>query len=182
MSNSATEEWEDIPGFEGKYAASTFGRIKRYAGYYSTTFKGKALIRFNKEKVISGNSLSVKGYKRVNLTDGKTHFVHRLVATTFITNPSNKPQVNHIDGNKLNNHVSNLEWVTNQENRNHAVKHSLIACGEVTNSAKLSEAHVRQIRRMYLEGYKQEDIAKTFTISQQNVSSIINGKSWKHAH
>ena len=61
-----------------------------------------------------------QGYKTVAL-HRKNFFVHRLVAQTFIPNPHNKPQVNHIDGNRTNNHVSNLEWVTQSENEHHKV-------------------------------------------------------------
>ena len=70
-------------------------------------------------------SVSNKGYHRVSLNQSKykrQYQLHRLVAETYIPNPKNKPQVNHIDGNKSNNHVSNLEWVTGSENVLHAVK------------------------------------------------------------
>ena len=70
-----------------------------------------------------------KGYLRVAIGK-KLMFVHRLVAEKYIPNEGHKPQVNHKDGNKLNNCVDNLEWVTNQENRNHAVKNRLHASGE----------------------------------------------------
>lgn len=66
-----------------------------------------------------------KGYARVSLGKRKTLAVHRLVAKSFIPNPQNKPQVNHIDGNKQNNCVENLEWCTNQENQIHAIKTGL---------------------------------------------------------
>lgn len=78
----------------------------------------------------------------------KNYLVHRLVATKYIPNPDNKPQVNHIDGNKENNHVSNLEWVTPQENKTHAKNHKLVAVGEKINHSKLTEEDVRFIRQM----------------------------------
>lgn len=93
-------------------------------GKYSITEDGKV---FNGNKEIKP---AVKnGYKQVCLFEnGKRHYfsVHRLVALTFIPNSENKPQVNHIDGNKLNNTVSNLEWVTNAENMQHAERNNLI--------------------------------------------------------
>ena len=70
-----------------------------------------------------------KGYLRVSIS-GKLMFIHRLVAEKYIPNPNNYEQVNHKDGNKLNNNVDNLEWVTNQQNRNHAVENELHFMGE----------------------------------------------------
>ena len=70
-----------------------------------------------------------KGYLRVGIV-GKLRFVHRLVAEKYVPNPDNKPQVNHKDGNKLNNCADNLEWVSNQDNRDHAVKNDLVIHGE----------------------------------------------------
>jgi len=90
-----------------------------------------------------------KGYLRVQIC-GKRHFVHRLVAEKFIPNPDGKEQVNHIDGDRTNNSVDNLEWVTNQENRDHAVEKGLAfgrnKNGEMCPFAKLSNDDATYIR------------------------------------
>jgi hypothetical protein len=105
-----TETWKPINGFSG-YEISNLGRVKSY-----------------KHDRINGRLLSIcvnrNGYAYVVLRDSecKKNYktIHQLVAHAFISNLDNKPQVNHIDGNKRNNHVSNLEWVTAQENTLHA--------------------------------------------------------------
>lgn len=79
-----------------------------------------------------------KGYKRVTLFyEGKSkkYFVHRLVAMLYVENPNNKNQVNHIDGDKLNNHYTNLEWVTNKENNSHARRLNLMPGGVLDKDA-----------------------------------------------
>jgi len=102
------EEWKDIKGWEGIYEISNLGNIKR-----------------------NGKPLKIKAwsnYKVVRLHEkkrAKTMYVHRLVAINFIPNPENKPMINHKDGNKLNNEVSNLEWCTRQENEVHAWEHGM---------------------------------------------------------
>lgn len=85
--------------------------------------------------------LNQKGYQRLTVTINgikKSPTIHQLVALAFIPNPDNKPQVNHKDGNKLNNHVDNLEWVTNEENRLHALENGLI------NYSITTEAMIRK--------------------------------------
>lgn len=102
------EEWKDIEGYEGLYQVSNLGRVY--------TFKRNKLMTPVKSR---------KGYLMVKLrvnNCAKSLAVHRLVAQAFIQNPENKPQVNHIDEDKTNNMVSNLEWVTNKENCNHGTK------------------------------------------------------------
>lgn len=111
-----TEIW--LPTHISSYEVSNFGRIRSID---RQVWDGKAF-RFQKGaiKVPSNNG---KGYMIVNLYhNGKQNMchIHRLVATAFIANPLNKKTVNHIDGNKSNNHVSNLEWATYKENQNHA--------------------------------------------------------------
>ena len=104
-------KWKEIQGFEGLYKISNEGKI------YS-----------NKINAIMKTYINNNGYECVQLTKNKKrkHFlVHRLVAKAFIPNIDNKPQVNHIDGNKANNRVENLEWYTNSENQIHAYKNGL---------------------------------------------------------
>lgn len=112
------EVWKDIPGYEGRYQASNLGNI------LSLHYKGTNTPHLLKQ------SFSHDGYPRVNLCNGsyksvKKYFVHLLIARTFIPNPENKPQINHIDGNKKNNCVDNLEWVTCKENIFHAINTGL---------------------------------------------------------
>lgn len=114
------EIWKDIQGYEGLYQVSNLGNVKSLNWNHC-----------NQQKLLSldFNGTETKGrYYKVTLFKNhkrKGHLVHRLVAEAFIPNPKNKPQVNHIDGNKINNCVSNLEWVTEKENVNHAIKHEL---------------------------------------------------------
>lgn len=118
-----------------------------------------------------------KGYLRVSIGK-KLMFIHRLVAEKYIPNPENKPQVNHKDGNKLNNCVDNLEWVTNQENRNHAVNNDLQVTGEKCSWAKLTEENVKEIRAN--PGYENEYWARKFKVSRSTISDVVNYRTWKH--
>lgn len=118
-----------------------------------------------------------KGYLRVSIGK-KLMFIHRLVAEKYIPNPENKPQVNHKDGNKLNNCVDNLEWVTNQENRNHVVDNDLQVTGEKCSWAKLTEENVKEIHAN--PGYENEYWARKFKVSRSTISDVVNYRTWKH--
>lgn len=169
-----TEFWKNIPGFEDEYQASNLGRIKSLAKSYKT---GKGYIRHVPDRIIGGNGLTPKGYKRVRIKT-TTYLVHRLIALTWLPNTFNKEQINHIDGDKLNNNINNLEWSTNQENRDHAVKNDLIAYDNMCPFTKLSKEDVKEIREMYRSGkYSQKIIGHLYDVCQQTISRIVLGQS-----
>lgn len=164
-------ELREIPGFNGEYLASTDGKILRSKDSYVTTYRGKTVVRKYSNLELSGIKLSQKGYKRVSLKN-KTYFIHRLIAMTFINNPDNHPQVNHKNGIKTDNRVENLEWVTNQENRNHAVNNNLHA-SRYTGFCKYSIEFCNRIFELYKRGIPQKQIGLRFKLKQQTVSNLI---------
>lgn len=127
--NLEEEEWKDIPGFEKMYQASTKGRIKSIARDIKkkNTKYFKPLHATLLSKSIDTYGYEIVSIKRDNETSFKTYKVHRLVALTFIPNIDNKPYVDHINHNRLDNQVSNLRWVTVEENISNGVSDSVIA-------------------------------------------------------
>jgi len=116
------EQWKDIPDYEGLYQVSDLGRVKSLERRVFTLNKNCIY----KPKIIK-SFVTNRGYFEVRLctnNTSKAKKIHRLLAQCFIPNANDKPQVNHIDGNRLNNKISNLEWVNNRENSCHRVKNS----------------------------------------------------------
>jgi hypothetical protein len=164
------EIWKDVVGYESIYEISNFGNVKSF--------------KYGKEKIRKLRN-DKDGYLLINLCKDKkvkTFKIHRLVAQAFIPNPDNKPQINHIDGNKSNNKVDNLEWVTNKENSKHAVEKLLRNTkGENHHNVKLRNYQVLNIRKKYATGkYKRKDIADEYQVSITLIGFIINRKIWKH--
>lgn len=119
-----SEEWRPIAGYEGEYDVSNYGRV-RSRGFVQEAVDGRRILM--KPRLLTQQKTK-DGYMRVEISrqgKQKRFAVHRLVASAFIPNPDGKPQVNHIDSNRSNNRVENLEWVTASENSIHGYKYGL---------------------------------------------------------
>lgn len=169
------EIWADIDGFEGQYQVSNHGRIKSCDRILPHKTHGTWHIKERLLKQVT----TPYGYMSASfhLGEGKmqTVRVHRMVAIAFIPNPMNLPQVNHIDGNKQNNHVSNLEWVTEHENTDHAWSHGL--CDNIVKC--------KQVPVINLDtGERFESIAsaeRSFGKITGAIGHVLKGKA-KHAY
>lgn len=169
------EEWKDITAYEGLYAISSFGRIKSYAKWKGAFFKEETIIK---------SRVSKKKYIECGITkNNKTSWVriHRVEAQMFISNPENKPEVNHMDSIRWNNFFKNLEWNTRLENENHA-RHigGKDFLGSNHPLSKLSEDQVMEIKSLYAtKKYKQSDLASLYGVSQITISRITLNKRLK---
>lgn len=161
------EVWKNIKYYFGKYKVSNMGRIMDKNGDLLSLYDHP------------------RGYKSVSLSlcdNYRLKLVHRIVAETFIPNPENKPQINHKDGNKENNKVNNLEWVTQKENSVHASENGLLLRKKYnSNISKLQKNEVLQIRSIYEQKWvTMKEVANAYNISIQAVSKIIRRQSYKY--
>ncbi len=173
------EIWKDIHGYEGIYQISNLGNVK---GLAKTLLYSDGRIYNYKEKILKG-TLS-RGYPTVhlyNLEGGReTCAIHRLVAQHFIPNPDNKITVNHIDGVKDNNIVTNLEWATYKENNNHAIQtglHPGTPSGYKRKLSKLSkEAYEDILKNCFkrVDGFSCRDFAEKYGVSEPTIHKIVN--------
>lgn len=141
--NEEKEMWKDVSGYEGLYQVSSFGNVRSLDREIIMN-GGKITRRKGKMKKTS----ITRGYPIIGLSkDGKAkkYLVSRLVAIHFIENAENKPEVNHVDENKENNHFSNLEWVTAKENANHGTRNKRISEYVKMNPHKRGYKSVLQI-------------------------------------
>ncbi len=173
------EVWEKVIGYEN-YEVSNLGNVKTLKRNY---WNGRGWC-VRKEKLIKiqfDTNYSCVGLYKKDSLKGKTILLHRIVAIAFIPNPDNKPCVNHIDGNKRNNNVDNLEWCTHSENTKHACRTGLIlpTNGEINGMSRLTEKDILEIRG-FEKGTNQRLIAEKYNVTRNTICSIINRRAWKH--
>ena len=168
-----SEEWRPIERFIGEYEVSNLGRIRSLDRWVKT----KNTQKFYKGQ-IKAICVNPNRYLTTSIKN-KTIFVHVEVARAFIPNPLNKKEVNHIDGDKSNCHVSNLEWATRHENIAHAFINKLIVTprGEFQSNTKLTTEQVVEI-------FNSKDtvraLGKKYGVNHSAIVSIKIGKTWNH--
>ena len=158
------EEWKDVIGFEDYFMVSDHGNV------WSKRTK-KFLIPVKSKTGYLTIPTKIGGRRGENYC----FRVHRMVAEAFIPNPDEKPFINHIDGDKTNNYVSNLEWCTKQENAQHALKTGLL-----NSFVKLTEDQVKEIRYEYNKNITITELSKQYCVDRKTIKDIINYKIWKH--
>ena len=175
------EHWLPVPGWEGLYIVSNYGRVK--------SLDRTLPVLNQKNRFFAGRIIkpikTPKGYYHVMLCvngRNKRFYVHRLVAMAFIPNPENKPEVNHRDGVRTNNNSENLEWCTAFENSldAHLSRGKIMSFrrGEDHFCSKLSETQVKEIR-----GSPQitaSEFGKRFMVRATTIRNIRSGRKWKH--
>ena len=175
-----SEVWKDIDGYEGSYQVSNMGRVRSVDRV--VTDKDGRVCRYKGRVLKPG--VNTRGYEYIALyndTGRSNKTVHRLVLEAFKPRVNmNDLQVNHIDGVKLNNHLTNLEWVTAHDNMLHAYDMGLIKKrSEDSHYAKLSNADVLEILQRLDNGELQRDIALDYGVGRRCITDINTGATWR---
>ena len=166
------EKWKPIEGYSD-YLASSFGRIMRVV---ATVPSGSAAGKILKQGTLK------HGYKNVSLYKlgvPKSLSVHRVIATAFFGKPKLDLVVNHKDGNKKNNNINNLEFVTATANELHALLSGLKAHGDRHGSAKLRSADIPVILARINAGHKTDSMAADYGVTTTTIRNVANNKTWR---
>lgn len=179
------EIWKPINGFESSHEVSDTGKVRTLDRVIEHRNRGTRKYT----GILLKQSISNKGYPYVDLQyDGRSvrYCVHRLVAEAFIPNPENKRTVNHINGDKSNNHVDNLEWNTYAENLNHARRTGLhpgkppLKQGSQAIKAKLGETDIPMIRSLIRSGVMIIKVADMYGLCPRTIRAIRDGITWRN--
>lgn len=189
----SAEQWKVIPEWPA-YAVSNVGRVKRVVPCPMPNGRGFKPMNVLKTDQDTSGYLRVCLYARNGI---KRHMlVHRVVLTTFVNPPKSSEVANHLDGDKRNNRLSNLEWTTPSRNEQHAIKLGLkpvgdhhwsrlhperVARGSRNGCAKLTEEIVGSIRRQYVRRYGNlTRLAKQYNVSVSVIWDVVNNNRWRH--
>ena len=184
------ENYSNISGYEGLYQVSNTGKVKsllRLESFPSAKVKGRNFTRKRRERILSP-APDKDGYLKVVLCKNsilENFFVHRLVISAFKQNLTNLPQINHIDGNKLNNTIENLEWCSSSHNNYHRYRLNLIDIKKISGenhwNSKLKEEDILKIIEKWESGsISQRKIAIEYKVSKSTISKIIRKENWRH--
>jgi len=175
------EIWYPIPGYEGYYEASSFGRLRSLGACFIHPYSGKTQ---RKGKVLS-QSVKKNRYSSRYMTSifsiagkHKTVMTHQCVCAAFNGPRPERMVAAHINGNSLDNRAINLQWVTCKENTAHMVAHGTARHGEKHHNAKLTAEKVLRIRTIAAEGVGATEISKRFNVSRASIRSVIIRKTW----
>lgn len=177
------EIWKCINELDDTYEVSNLGNIQRKPRMVLCPWSASGYRMLKERKMrLQDNG---NGYKQLAVRYNRKRFifyVHRLVAKYFIDNPDNKVEVNHKNAVKSDNKVSNLEWLTINENRTHAKENNLICKGERSRQAKLTESIVLDIRKRHSENPNINKLAlsREFGVKDTTIHKIINRERWRH--
>lgn len=170
------EEWREIKGWHGKYLISTLGHLKSMRGKHKVCMP---------EGYVTKGCIDSVGYRCVTLRRPGVKFrtrIHVLMGEAFLTVPTDKKVccINHIDGNKLNNTIENLEWITRGDNIRHAVRIGIFNIkGENHPHAKLTNEKVIEMRRLRREeNITYSELGKRFGVERRQASDAVRGVNW----
>lgn len=179
-------QWYPIPGYEGRYEITRCGRVRSLPRYVNSPICAGGRRR------IKGKEFTIqlaRGYPCFLGVDASVHkttvYIHRILAMLFVPNPDGKPNVNHIDGDKTNFDICNLEWVTQKENVRHAIETGLMTNvptsgpGEKSPAAKLNWEKVGQIRALLATGKTQLSVAQMFGLTKGAIGYIARNETWR---
>lgn len=158
------EIWADVSGYEGLYKISNLGKLK---SLYSRGSKSDYIVKLNKN---TAGYYFKSLYKNKNF---KNNYIHRLVASHFVENPYNKPQVNHKDGNKINNNADNLEWVNRSENQLHAYANKLQSPKKCNYNIEVYDLNKNLIGVFE----RQVDIIRKLKVSKTSIQYQLSNKN-----
>lgn len=168
------EEWRAVPGFEGRYDVSSFGRVR------SLRFRNRIIDKPRLVPLIMTPEQCRKQRLRVHLGRGNRVSVHRLVLLAFVGPcPSDKNECAHLNGNPLDNRVENLVWATHSENNNMKVGHGTMPQGPQILASRLTTPQVREVRARLTQGDSCGQIAKDFGVSPRTITAINHGETWR---
>lgn len=174
------EVWKTVPGYEGLYEASTFGKVRSLP---RTVYTQKTKIARRLPGLILHPMTDCDNRQQVSLCKDykvKVIRVHKIILLTFIGPCPENQECCHNDGNASNNHLNNLRYDTGLANARDNVKHGKTNRGEKSPTSKLNANQVIEIRSSYAEGERTNQLAKRFGVGHQQISRIVKRERWAH--